>query len=204
MSHDFTENYWEEHYKRIGERTGHLQTSPYLVSEVSDLTPGIALDAGCGEGADAIWLAGRGWHVTGVDVSSTALDKARNNAETFGVSVDFEHTDLTVWTPEEGHFDLVTSQYVHTTDNQQFIKKLANAVKPGGTLLIVGHQAPKAHEASPHAHGSHLTAEEIAAHLSPDEWEIAVAELRTSERIYPNGRTVVLNNSVLKARKSLG
>ncbi len=98
-------------------------------------------------------------------------------------------------------YDLVLSQYVHTTDNQKFIKALVDAVKPGGSLLIVGHQPPKAHEHSHHAEGSHITADEIAAQLDPKEWEVQIAEARTTQRSTHDGKTVELNDSLLKARK---
>jgi SAM-dependent methyltransferase len=201
MSTNFNENYWEKHYWRSGERHAHLTPSPHILSEVAGLVSGTALDAGCGEGADAIWLAQNGWRVTAVDTSKNALDKAKSSAREAGVDIDWRYADLTTWTPPENSFDLVTSQYVHTTNDHEFYKKLANAVKTGGRLLIVGHQPPASHETSPHAEGSHVTAEHLATSLDADQWEIEVAEPHTSERIAPNGRTSTLRDSVLRAHK---
>lgn len=201
MSDDFSEKYWERHYQGAGGTNGHEWVSPYLVSVAEDLAPGLAVDAGCGNGADAIWLAQQGWRVTAVDISATALEQSRHAAKAKGVTVGFQQADLTVWQPQANTYDLVTSHYVHTTDNQRFITKLANAVKPGGTLLFVGHQPPAEREEDHHAHGSHITADEIAAELRAAEWDIDVAESRTSERTTPNGKKVVLSDSVLVARK---
>lgn len=71
MSEEFGKTFWEERYR--GRTTAHVSPpNPQLVTEAGDLTPGTALDAGCGEGADAIWLASRGWQVTAVDIATTA------------------------------------------------------------------------------------------------------------------------------------
>jgi SAM-dependent methyltransferase len=86
VSGEFGKAFWEERYR------GHTAVSsrrpnPQLVAEAGDLAPGTALDAGCGEGADAIWLASRGWRVTAVDFATTALRRAREHAETLGADI---------------------------------------------------------------------------------------------------------------------
>ncbi len=201
MTINFNEKYWEKHYQKRGAGDINQTPSPHLVANVAGLVPGTALDAGCGEGADAIWLTQNGWQVTAVDISKTVIDRARSVAHEKGIEIDWKYEDFTTWVPPENFFDLVTSQYVHTTNNQKFYKKLANAVKTGGMLLIVGHQPPALNEISPHAEGSHITAEEIAEHLNADQWKIEVAELRTSERGSPNATAHTLHDSVLCARK---
>jgi 2-polyprenyl-3-methyl-5-hydroxy-6-metoxy-1,4-benzoquinol methylase len=201
MTTDFNEQYWEKHYQKSGENGLHFQPSSLFVAEVEHLKPGTALDAGCGEGADAIWLAKNGWQVTAVDISQTALSKASDLAKKAEVEVDWQQADLTTGTPEKNQFDLVVSEYVHTTDQDAFYKKLAQAVKTGGTLFITGHQPPKEHEVSHHAEGSHVSAEQIAANLDASQWDIEVAEPRDNERTAPNGKTFRLIDSVLKARK---
>jgi len=106
------ERFWEDHYYRR-ERVWSGRPNPALVDVVGSLRPGTALDLGCGEGGDAIWLARQGWRVTAVDVSATALDRAAAEAATASVAdrIDFRQHDL-AFLP--GAFDLVSAQYLHS------------------------------------------------------------------------------------------
>lgn len=113
----------------------------FLSSEVQDLHPGRALDLGCGEGRNAIWLAEQGWHVTGVDFSEVGLEKARQLAAERGVEVVWVRTDLLEYEPPVSAFDLVIVFYIQLPAAQlsSVIKKAVAALAPGGTLLVVGH-----------------------------------------------------------------
>ncbi|MGA7910688.1 MAG: class I SAM-dependent methyltransferase, partial [Candidatus Dormiibacterota bacterium] len=84
----------------------------FLVAEVDGLSPGRALDLGCGEGRNAIWLAQRGWQVSGVDFSEAGLDKARHLAVERGVEVTWVRADLLDYQPDHGAFDLVIVMYI--------------------------------------------------------------------------------------------
>nr|WP_283137043.1 class I SAM-dependent methyltransferase [Rhizohabitans arisaemae] len=204
---EFGKEYWEERHR--GHLAGHGGgPNTQLVAEAADLTPGTALDAGCGRGADAVWLASRGWRVTAVDISGTALRHAREHAETLGPEVasriDWVEADLAEWTPPENRFDLVSTHYVHpATSRAALFARLAAAVAPGGTLLVVGH-----HPSDPHAGGAHgpapetcFTAEEVAAGLDPGRWDVAVAEARTRSVLGPHGHETTLHDAVLRSRK---
>ena len=171
---EFGPAYWEDRY-RGGQGAGWSAPSPVLVAEAADLPPGRALDAGCGRGADARWLAARGWRVTAVDVSATAVAAA---AAEPGPPVEWVCADLAGWEPA-GVFDLVTSQHVHVPGPaEDLFRRLASFVAPGGTLLVVGH-------AHGHAHaGAEIDAEQVTAVLPPD-WEVVVAEVRTV--VVPSG-----------------
>ncbi|WP_082159262.1 bifunctional 2-polyprenyl-6-hydroxyphenol methylase/3-demethylubiquinol 3-O-methyltransferase UbiG [Micromonospora sp. HK10] len=194
VSQEFGAAYWEERY-RHADGSGH-GPNPQLVTEVADLPPGTALDAGCGEGADARWLAERGWRVTAVDISPTALDRASRREHTG--RVDWVRADLTSWAPAERHFDLVSAHYVHPAGSpEELVDRLAAGVAPGGTLLIVGH-APG--ESSPHAPRSHVTAEQLAAGLDATEWDVLVAEVRVRP-VRHDGHGTVLRDAVLRARR---
>src|SRR3954466_97215 len=72
------------------------RVNPVLAQEAADLVPGTALDLGCGEGGDALWLAQRGWNVTAIDVSATALQRAASHADAQGVGdrITWERHDL--------------------------------------------------------------------------------------------------------------
>jgi 2-polyprenyl-3-methyl-5-hydroxy-6-metoxy-1,4-benzoquinol methylase len=101
---DSWERRWSQALREHGDRVAQRPPNAQLVSEVGDLRPGRALDAGCGHGSDALWLAARGWQVTAVDFSATALAYARSTAETWGPDVaeriDWVEADLGSWTPQ--------------------------------------------------------------------------------------------------------
>ncbi|MGR6317106.1 methyltransferase domain-containing protein [Micromonospora soli] len=193
----FDRAYWEERYRHSG--GSGRGPNPQLVAEVGELPPGTALDAGCGEGADARWLAERGWRVTAVDIAAAALQRAREQDHTG--RVDWVRADLTTWTPAAAgqHFDLVCASYVHPAGGHEgLLRRLAAAVAPGGTLLVFGH-APA--ESSPHAPGSHVTPEELAAGLDPERWDVLVAEVRSRPVVGHDGREVMFRDAVLRARR---
>ncbi|MFD9816530.1 class I SAM-dependent methyltransferase [Streptomyces sp. NPDC059080] len=134
--------FWEDRY-RDSDRVWSGNPNPLLVREVDGLTPGTALELGCGEGADAVWLAGRGWHVTGVDISATALRRAAAHAAAAGVAARsaWQRHELGVTFPE-GTYDLVSVQFLQSPvalDQDRVLRLAAEAVAPGGTLLLVLH-----------------------------------------------------------------
>ncbi|MGX7829744.1 class I SAM-dependent methyltransferase [Actinokineospora sp. 24-640] len=202
MSEEFDQTYWEERY-RSHSVSFHAETNPQVVAEAADLAPGTALEAGCGEGGDAIWLASRGWRVTAVDIAPTALRRGREQAESAGVAgIEWVHADLTAWTPAAEHFDLVTASYVHPVGpSGALFGKLAAAVTPGGTLLIVGHHPTDPHSLAHGSAGMGLTAAEVANDLDPDRWDIVVADTRIRSLTVPDGREVTFHDTVLRARK---
>jgi SAM-dependent methyltransferase len=202
---EFDSTFWEERYRgRAAARAG--KPNPQLVTEIGDLPPGTALDAGCGEGADAIWLASRGWQVTAADISITALRNAREQADELGSDVTDRITwmeiDLTDRAPDEERFDLVSTHYVHPVGSRDALfRRLAAAVAPGGTLLVVGHDPSDRSTGHSDTPGVHFTAQEAAALLDPGRWEVAVAETRTRNATGHGGREVTLRDSVLRARR---
>lgn len=131
---------WDARYA-AAELVWSAEPNSFLVAELADLTPGRALDVACGEGCNAIWLAEQGWEVTGVDFSSVALDKARRLAESRRVSVTWRVADVVSGTPEPAAFDLVAIFYLHLSSEarRRAFGAAARAVRPGGTLLVVGH-----------------------------------------------------------------
>ncbi|MDN6124185.1 MAG: methyltransferase domain-containing protein, partial [Brevibacterium sp.] len=115
MTHSFDKSYWDQAWD--GERAPMMSSgdaNPHLVREISGIEPGTALDAGCGAGAEAIWLAGNGWTVTGADVADTALEYAEGRADAAEVAkqIEWVQADLSVWDPET-KYDLVTTHYAH-------------------------------------------------------------------------------------------
>ncbi|MGW0700223.1 class I SAM-dependent methyltransferase [Streptomyces sp. NPDC002867] len=209
VSEEFGKEFWEERYRGHA-AAGARRPNPQLITEAGGLPPGTALDAGCGEGADAVWLASRGWRVTAVDIAAIALRRAREHAQALGDAVasriEWIEADLTTWAPAAGHFDLVSTHYVHpAAARDALFRRLAASVAPGGTLLVVGHHpsAPQVHVSHATAREVHFTAEEIAAGLDPDRWDIAVAEARTRSVTAHDGREIALRDAVLRARRRL-
>jgi 2-polyprenyl-3-methyl-5-hydroxy-6-metoxy-1,4-benzoquinol methylase len=177
----FDAAFWDNHYGSAAIWSGN--PNPRLVTETSALPPGTALDVGSGEGADAIWLAARGWRVTGVDISRVALGRAEAQARQVDVAVadriSWEQHDLTDWAPAPASYDLVSAQFMHLPLGQREVlfRDLAAAVAPGGTLLIVGHDASDM--GTGHRWdipGMFYGPEEIADTLDANDWEILVSE----------------------------
>ena len=125
-----------------GERA-HASSAPseFLVAETEALPPGRALDVACGAGRNAVWLARRGWRVTGVDFSDVALRAARELAASAGVEVEWIEADAVTWIPPRRAYDLVTVMYLQlpAPERRAALGHAADAVGPGGTLLVVGH-----------------------------------------------------------------
>jgi SAM-dependent methyltransferase len=208
MTHGFDKDYWEQHWHQAHRRPGAVDGSaphPYLGRETSGLGPGTALDAGCGAGAEAIWLASQGWHVTAADIAPEALARAAERATNSEVSerVRWVEADLTVWDPGM-RFDLVTTHYAHPAMPQlAFYDRIAAWVAPGGTLLIIGHL----HTSGATGHGHHPPAEasvtltDITAGLDSTRWEIVTAEEHARTVTGPGGQAIPLHDVVVRATR---
>jgi SAM-dependent methyltransferase len=207
MTVPFGEAFWDERYRQPGS-VWSGSPNPQLVAEASDLRPGSALDVGSGEGADSIWLARRGWQVTAVDISSVALARAADHAGSDPESaqrISWAHHDLTGWSPPAGSFDLVTAQFMHlpAPERTALYERLAAAVAPRGTLLIVGHHPSDLATGArrPSQPDLLFTPEEIAAALDPSGWEVLVCEARPRPAEDPAGHPITVRDSVLRARR---
>lgn len=118
-----------------------------LLAEVASLTPGRALDVGCGEGADAIWLARHGWTVTAIDISEVAVIRAREAAELAGAVVEWVRGDALRTAFPAGSFDLVSMQYpaLPKAAGEAAVRALLDTVRPGGLLVAVYHDLDDEH-----------------------------------------------------------
>jgi SAM-dependent methyltransferase len=198
---------WEEHYGER-ERVWSGRVNVRLAELVEPMTPGRALDLGCGEGADAMWLAEHGWHVTAVDISRTALDRAAADAVARNLAdrIDFQRCDLTESFPD-GAFDLVSAQYLHSTvplDRARLLRRAADAVAPGGTMLIVDHgAAPPWASKLDHHHHEFPSAEQVVSLLNLDdaEWDRVRVEAVERDAVGPEGQHAVLTDNVMVLRR---
>jgi SAM-dependent methyltransferase len=206
MSDPFSQESWDERY-RSRSALWSRNPNPQLVAEAGDLTPGTALDVGAGEGADAIWLASRGWRVTAVDLSPVALERASAHASELGADIagriDWVHADVTSWDPGPGRYDLVSVQYLHLlpAPRQAMLGHLAAAVALGGTLLVVGHHPSDLRTTVPRPPMPELffTGDDIAAALGPGQWTIVTNAAPGRTATDPEGNQVTIHDSVLRA-----
>jgi 2-polyprenyl-3-methyl-5-hydroxy-6-metoxy-1,4-benzoquinol methylase len=172
---------WEERYSSAPTLWSG-RVNPTLATEVADLPPGRALDVGCGEGADTLWLASRGWQVTGLDWSQIALDRGAVHAADAGLThrVAWLRADIADWQPPAAAFDLVTAHFLHPEAalRHELVPRLATAVAPGGTLLWVGHTRDE-ERAAAWGGDRFATAAEVVADLDPQEWDVLIAAPRS-------------------------
>jgi SAM-dependent methyltransferase len=196
----FGSQWWEQHYR--DQEPGQGLPSTHLLAEVADLPPGTALDAGCGTGADALWLAGQGWEVTAADVSPTVVARAEHLASgrPEAARIDWVAADLTTWEPPRA-YDLVVSQYVHpAVPFADFVARLAGWVAPGGTLFVAGHDPADTHSGAHAPAEASIGPESVVSALSPDEWDVAVAETR-ARQVLRGPTEVTLRDLVVRARR---
>lgn len=201
---------WEEHYASKP-RVWSGRVNARLADVAGELPAGRALDVGCGEGADAIWLAEHGWAVVAVDVSRTALDRALAGAEARGVAdrITFECRDLAQSFPDGDCFDLVSAQFLHSTvafDRTAVLRAAAAAVAPGGSLLIVDHAAAPPWAGKMHHH-EFPSAQTVLAGLDLDPVSWRPVRVGTAERTVTGpapdweGTQVTLNDNVIWVRR---
>lgn len=185
-SHDHREGRtpedWDARYSESDQIwSGHANAQ--LRVEAAGLAPGRALDVGCGEGADAIWLAHEGWAVTAVEVSSIALDRARDQAAKAGVTVDWQLGSFPRMPLSDSRFDLVIAFYpaLRKADGSA-VPALLDAVAPGGTLLVVHHADVDRERAAAHGFDpdDFVGVDDVAGALG-DEWVVEVDEIRDRE-----------------------
>lgn len=195
--------FWDDRYREKGAIWSGNVNAP-LAGSVEPLEPGTALDLGCGEGADAVWLAGRGWRVTAVDVSSVALERTAAAAAEHGVGdlVATERHDFDRSFPS-GSYDLVSAQYLHSPiefDRQRVLRDAAGAVAADGHLLIVEHAAPPPW--SRHRRTFPTAAETLGTlSLDPAEWDLLQAGISERETVSPDGEPATLQDNVIFARR---
>ncbi len=208
QSEQFNEAFWDQRYSsRTALWSGN--PNPNLVAQATELAPGHALDVGCGEGADAVWLARRGWQVTAADLSGVALRRAAEHAAQAGAGIAeriaWLHADLTLTDPGKERFDLVSAQYLHLPPEPRaaLYRSLAAATAPGGILLVVAHHPSDLQTTVPRPNIPELffTGDDIAALLGPDAWEIEVNTAAPRPATDPEGRAVTIHDTVLRARR---
>lgn len=185
----FDQDYWQELWSKTlrehGDKILRRPPNAQLMAEVASLPPGRALDAGCGHGADTLWLAAHGWNVTAIDFSRAALAQGRSMADAAGAEIagriDWVEADLTTWVTEPERYDLVVCLYVHVkTSVEEFVRRMASGVASKGSLFLVGHRPvdPSTGAATAAANQVQVSVEAALAALDANAWELALAEER--------------------------
>lgn len=207
-SPDDAATYWDARYAER-DRIWSGRANASLVGAVADLVPGRALDLGCGEGGDSVWLATHGWRVTGVDIAERALDRGRAAASQAALpddAVRWVVADLATWEPD-GPYDLVSACFLHSAvdfPRTDVLRRAAGAVTRGGHLLVVGHlEPPPWSRFHGHDHPELLGPDEQVAELAldPDGWETVVSERRPREAAGPDGEVATLRDTVVLLRR---
>ncbi|AQA09876.1 MULTISPECIES: class I SAM-dependent methyltransferase [Streptomyces] len=200
------EEFWDNFYS-AGDRVWSGRPNAVLVREVTGLTPGRALDVGCGEGGDAIWLARQGWRVTAADVSRVALDRGAEHAASEGVGdrIDWQRHDLSVSFPD-GTYDLVSTHFLHSwleLPRERILRTAAGAVAPGGVLLITGHAAFPAWAPDPDPEFHFPTPEEVLAglDLADGQWDVLISDVHEEKVTDPDGEPATRTDNTVKLRR---
>lgn len=191
---------WDERHAARDPIESH-EPDPTLAEVIRTISPGRALDLAAGDGRNAIWLAGQLWDVTAVDFSVVALERARRSAAAAGVEVDWVLADLLEWRPVPRSFDLVAVMFLHLPEDERraVYAAAAEAVTPGGLLVVVGHDRSNLAEGAggPQDPAVLFTPGEIAADLT--NFTVETAETVTREA--GDGRRAI--DAVVLARRSL-
>lgn len=198
--------FWEDRY--AGRQVWSGKANVSMAGIVAGLPTGRALELGCGEGGDALWLAEQGWQVTAVDISPTAIERGRMMAAERGLAdrIEWIAADLSDWAPT-GSFDLVTASFLQSPlelERGAILRRAADAVAPGGRLLLVSHAAaPPWAGGLQHGHAEFpQPATELALLGLPAlGWDVLVAEVRRRPGVGPDGTAAELDDTVVVVQR---
>lgn len=210
---------WDQRYHQT-QQLWSGQVNAAVETMAAGLEPGTALDLGCGEGADVIWLAEHGWHTTGVDISQVAIQRATEAARARGLDqqqAKFVTADVTTWRSED-RFDLVSAAFLQshgTFDRAAAFHTATHHVAAGGFLLVVSHATFPPWAAShnddhddhdgheQHEHEPTTPASELATlQLDPTDWTVQVSEERPREATGPDGQQATLQDTIILAQRT--
>ncbi|GAA1857430.1 class I SAM-dependent methyltransferase [Myceligenerans crystallogenes] len=200
--------FWEDRYAGSdGVWSGRVNQ---VLSDVAgDLPPGRALDLGCGEGGDAVWLARQGWTVTGVDLSPTAVARGRAAAAAAGIPperAEFVAHDLATWTAETT-YNLVTASFLQSwpveIPRADILRRATGAVAPGGRMLVLAHAAAPSWAPPEMTEGYPFPSPErdLAALQLGAGWTVLAAETRERPVTSPEGDPATLLDSVVLVKR---
>ncbi|WP_179884816.1 class I SAM-dependent methyltransferase [Bacillus sp. AFS015802] len=131
---------WENQYGKAEDHLWGLNPIQTLVDYSTLVKKGKVLDLGIGEGRNALYFAGKGYEVEGVDISETAIERSLSNAQKAGVGLKAEVNDLTSIQIEENTYSLIILANVLNFFNdeqiKEILKKAKNGLVEGGLIYI--------------------------------------------------------------------
>lgn len=207
-----SELFWETHYARSAPPTVSPKPNEAFVTAIDEHSAGVeqarALELGSGRGGDALWLASRGWAVTAVDASGTAVDRLNELAGPGSIdgSVQAVQADLSTDLPP-GTFDLVFGCYFQSPvaiDRNAIIHRAAQQIRRGGLLVIIDHAstAPWSWDQG----AAHPTAEQTHDAMGLRRgWDPVTVAARTRTAVSPADgvtRATVTDNVVVLRREA--
>lgn len=201
-------DWWEQRYaERDGIWSGRVNA---VLADVAGALPvGRALDLGCGEGGDVVWLAEQGWDAVGIDLSVTAIARGSRASVSAGVDEQtaFVAADLAEW-ETAARFDLVTASFLQSwpvaIPRTEILRRAAGFVGVGGHLLVTAHAAPP-HGDLPEELRSYRfpsPEDDLAALHLDDAWDVVAAELRPRMAATPDGDPHEVVDSVVLVRRT--
>lgn len=200
--------FWEDRYAGT-DKVWSGRVNEVLTDVAGELPPGRALDLGCGEGGDAVWLARQGWTVTGVDLSPTAVARGRAAAAAACLPQDrlrLVAADLAAWTTEES-YDLVTASFLQSwpveIPRAEILRRATSFVATGGRLLVVAHAAAPSWAPPEMVRGYPFPGpeEDLAALALDTGWTVLAAETRDRATTSPDGEPATLLDGVVLVRR---
>ncbi|PZF98670.1 SAM-dependent methyltransferase [Micromonospora endophytica] len=198
--------FWESLHQQVAASPWELRVNPVLAAMVGDLSPGAALDLGCGQGGDSLWFAQRGWQVTAVDIADAALQRVNERAaqERLSDRIRTERHDLVDSLPS-GRWDLVSAHYLQSLfefPRARILRELGEQVNRGGMLLIVDHGSVAPWSWNQGA--TIPTPEETLAGLAldPASWQVLCCEARVRTATGPGGQTAEVTDNVIALRRT--
>lgn len=205
------EAFWEDRYAGF-DRVWSGHVNRVLADVASTIEPGAALDLGCGEGGDAIWLAQQGWEATGVDLSPNAIARAQAAAVNAGVLSERLHlfaADLATWASEP-KYDLVAASFLQSwpvdIPREEILRRATQFVAPGGSLLIVAHasgtQTP-AHDHAPERKFPTPEEDLAALHLDLSRWNVRTVETRERLGTRPDGTSMTFCDAIVLVQRRI-
>ncbi|TDW44545.1 tRNA1(Val) A37 N6-methylase TrmN6 [Curtobacterium sp. PhB42] len=201
-------DWWEQRYaERDGIWSGRVNA---VLADVAGALPmGRALDLGCGEGGDVVWLAEQGWDALGVDLSVTAIERGSRASVSAGVEerTAFVAADLATW-ETAARFDLVTASFLQSwpveIPRAEILRRATGFVAVGGHLLVTAHAAPP-HDDLPvemREYRFPTPDEDLTALQLDGSWDVVAAELRPRTATTPDGDPHEVLDSVVLVRRA--